>query len=140
MTRREVFEEIGGFNEAFAVTFNDVDFCLRIREKGYKIVWTPYAELYHHEGVSRGKDTIEDPKFKKEIDMIKRWGHILYSDPAYNPNLTLDREDFSLAFPPRVKKPWEEILEMKKWGSGLAISFLIMPIIRNNLVMVQRST
>ncbi|MGC9079734.1 MAG: glycosyltransferase family 2 protein [Nanopusillaceae archaeon] len=110
MTRREVFEEVGGFDEKFEVAFNDVDLCLRIREKGYKIVWTPYAELYHYEGGSRGKDTIENPRFKREFDMmIERWGHILYNDPAYNPNLTLDTEDFSLAFPPRVTKPWDKI-------------------------------
>jgi glycosyltransferase involved in cell wall biosynthesis len=110
MTRKEIFQEVGGFDEKFEVAFNDVDLCIRIREKGYKIVWTPYAELYHHEGVSRDKDTIENPRFRKEIEMmIQRWGHLLYSDPAYNPNLTLDAEDFSLAFPPRVKKPWYDV-------------------------------
>lgn len=105
--RRDVFEEVGGFDERLAVAFNDVDLCLRIREKGYRIVWTPFAELYHHEGVSRGRDTIENPRFAREISFMKeRWGEILLMDPAYNPNLALNQEDFSLSFPPRVEKPW----------------------------------
>jgi len=105
--RREVFEEVGGFDERLAIAFNDVDLCLRIRERGYRILWTPFAELYHREGVSRGRDTIESERFRQEIRfMQERWGEQLLRDPAYNPNLTLEREDFSLAFPPRVSKPW----------------------------------
>jgi GT2 family glycosyltransferase len=105
--RRDVFEEVGGFDERLAVAFNDVDLCLRIWERGYRVLWTPFAELYHREGVSRGKDTIESERFLREIRfMQERWGEQLLHDPAYNPNLTLEREDFSLAFPPRVSKPW----------------------------------
>jgi glycosyltransferase involved in cell wall biosynthesis/SAM-dependent methyltransferase len=105
-----VFDEIGGFNERdLTVTYNDVDLCLRICEAGYRIVWTPYAELYHLESVSRGRDT--DPhnveRSKAEVAyMLRRWGHILDRDPYYNPNLRLDRPAFDLAFPPRVEKPW----------------------------------
>jgi GT2 family glycosyltransferase len=107
LMRRDVFEEVGGFDEQLAVAFNDVDLCLRIRERGYRVLWTPFAELYHREGVSRGKDTIESERFLREIRfMQERWGEQLLHDPAYNPNLTLEREDFSLAFPPRVSKPW----------------------------------
>jgi len=108
LVRREVFEEVGGFDEGLAVAFNDVDLCLRIRERGYRILWTPFAELYHREGASRGRDTIESARFLGEIQFMReRWGERLFHDPAYNPNLTLDREDFSLAFPPRVSKPWK---------------------------------
>jgi GT2 family glycosyltransferase len=110
MTRKEIFQEIGGFDKKLEVGYNDIDLCLRIREKGYKIVWTPYAELYHYEGATRGIETIANPRARREAwTMIERWGKMLYFDPAYNPNLTLDRIDFSLAFPPRVKKPWYEI-------------------------------
>ncbi len=107
-TWKKVFKEVGGFNEDLAVAFNDIDLCLRIRERGYRIVWTPFAELYHYEGLSRGQDTIANPRFLKEIEIMReRWGKLLDHDPYYNPNLTLEREDFSLSFPPRVSKPWE---------------------------------
>lgn len=108
--RKQIFEEIGGFNETdLKVAYNDVDFCLRVREKGYRVLYTPYAELYHHESVSRGyEDTLEkQERFGKEqAYMKKRWGSLLLSDPFYNPNLTLENEAFSLAFPPRIEKPW----------------------------------
>jgi hypothetical protein len=106
-----VFDEIGGFNDRdLPLTFNDVDLCLRICEAGYRIVWTPYAELYHHESVSRGRDTDPDnvERSKAEVAcMLRRWGHALERDPYYNPNLRLDGPVFDLAFPPRVKKPWQ---------------------------------
>jgi len=98
--RREVFDSVGGYNEKeLSVAFNDVDFCLRVQEQGYRNLWTPYAELYHHESASRGaEDTKEkQQRFSKEIAyMKKRWGDSLMHDPAYNPNLTNNREDFSL--------------------------------------------
>jgi GT2 family glycosyltransferase len=106
LIRRSIFLEVGRLNETdLAIAFNDIDLCLRVREAGYRNVWTPFAELYHHESVSRGyEDTPEkQARFKREIDfMRKRWGNLLHNDPAYNPNLTLDHEDFSLAWPPRV--------------------------------------
>jgi len=105
-----VFEQVGGFDERnLPVAFNDVDLCLRIRELGYRIVWTPYAELYHHESASRGSDTRPDTigRFNSEANyMRKRWGLVLDHDPYYNPNLGLNRSDFGLAFPPRVDRPW----------------------------------
>ena len=108
--RKEIFDEVGGLNsEHLAVAFNDVDFCLRIREKGYLIVWTPFAELYHLESASRGPDTAPDKvkRFMGEVAyMQERWGDSLLADPYYNPNLTLDAENFGLAFPPRTVKPW----------------------------------
>jgi GT2 family glycosyltransferase len=108
--RREVFEEVGGLDEVnLAVAFNDVDFCIRIREKGYRIVWTPYAELYHLESASRGRDdTAENaPRFGKEVAyMMNVWKEALANDPYYNKNLTFVKEDFSLAVPPRTTKKW----------------------------------
>jgi len=110
--RREVFEEVGGLDEVnLAVAFNDVDFCIRIREKGYRIVWTPYAELYHLESASRGRDdTVENaPRFLKEVAyMMNIWKEALANDPYYNQNLTFVKEDFSLAVPPRTTKKWLE--------------------------------
>jgi GT2 family glycosyltransferase len=88
-----------------SVAFNDVDFCLRVQEAGYFNVWTPYAELYHYESKTRGlEDTPEKiARFQKEVAyMQNRWGTLLLQDPCYNPNLTLAREDFSLADVPRV--------------------------------------
>ncbi len=105
VVRKEVFDAVGGLDEKnLAVAFNDVDLCLRIKEHGYYNVWTPYAEMYHYESASRGyEDTPEkQARFNKEVNYMKqRWGEGLLVDPAYNPNLTLDREDFSFATPPR---------------------------------------
>jgi glycosyltransferase involved in cell wall biosynthesis len=106
IVRKGLYEEAGGLNEAdLQIACNDVDFCLRLREKGYRNVWTPYAELYHHESATRGyEDTPEkQARFAKEVQYMKqRWGDLLLHDPAYSPNLTLDQEDFSLAWPPRI--------------------------------------
>ncbi|MFW7343331.1 glycosyltransferase [Pollutimonas sp. H1-120] len=106
--KKSVYEEVGGLDDAnLPIAFNDVDFCLRVAKAGYRNVWTPYAEMYHHESASRGyEDTPEkQARFTKEVNYMKqRWGESLLSDPAYNPNLTICSEDFSLAWPPRV---WE---------------------------------
>lgn len=106
VVRKAVFEQVHGFDEQhLKVAFNDVDLCLRIQEAGFWNVWTPYAELYHYESATRGyEDTPEkQARFTSEVEyMKKRWGESLLIDPAYNLNLTLDREDFSFAFPPRV--------------------------------------
>ena len=100
MLRKDVFKEVGGFDENLAVAFNDVDLCLKIRDKGYLIVYTPYAELYHHESLSRGyEDTPEkQERFLKEVGYVReKWGEIIdEGDPYYNPNLTLSKEDFSI--------------------------------------------
>lgn len=105
--RKEVYLEVGGMDEKLAVAFNDVDFCLRILKAGYRNLWTPYAELYHHESATRGfEDTpAKKARFDGEIRFMReRWGELLDNDPAYNPNLAFDREDFSLAIPPRPLK------------------------------------
>lgn len=106
LVRKSAFEQVGGLNETeLAVAFNDVDFCLRLREAGYRNVWTPYAELYHHESASRGyEDSPEkQARFSREVRyMLVRWGPLLPQDPAYNPNLTLVHEDFRWSWPPRL--------------------------------------
>jgi GT2 family glycosyltransferase len=108
--RREVFEAVGGFDEAhLPIAYNDVDLCLRIRARGYRILWTPHAELYHHESASRGYENgpIALARFRKEIEyMMRPWAQALRHDPAYNPNLALGTEAFALGFPPRTRKPW----------------------------------
>ena len=106
VVRKALYEEVGGLNEVeLQVAANDIDFCLRLREAGYRNIWTPYAELYHHESASRGFDDTPDKQARsaKEVAyMHQRWGDALRNDPAYSPNLTLDAEDFGLAWPPRV--------------------------------------
>ncbi|GAB4356798.1 MAG: hypothetical protein Kow0060_09750 [Methylohalobius crimeensis] len=112
LVRRGVFEEVGGFDEKdLAVAFNDVDLCLKIQSHGYRNVWTPVAELNHHESATRGyEDTPEkQARFKREIQVMKqRWGALLHRDPVYNPNLSLSHCDFSIADAPRLQKPWFE--------------------------------
>src|SRR5690625_3249491 len=101
LVRKSVFDEVGGLDEEhLAIAFNDVDFCLKVREAGYRNIWTPYAELYHHESASRGPEDTEKnrERFLRETRVMRdRWGKVLDLDPAYNPNLTRRREDFSLA-------------------------------------------
>lgn len=100
LVKREVFEAVGGLSEELAVAFNDIDFCLKVRELGKLVVYNPYAELYHYESKSRGlEDTPEKiSRFNKEIITFqKKWPDILRDgDPYYNPNLTLESQDFSL--------------------------------------------
>jgi O-antigen biosynthesis protein len=106
VVRRQVWEQVHGLDAVnLPVAFNDVDFCLRVAEAGWSLVWTPFAELVHHESASRGLDTEGEraERFLSEIHYMKlRWGPVLRADPYYNPNLTLSKEDFSLAWPPRV--------------------------------------
>lgn len=101
VVRKSIYEEVGGLEENnLRVAFNDVDFCLKVRESGYRNLWTPYAELYHFESKSRGaEDTPEKrARFNREIEYVKdKWGATLLSDPFYSENLTLVREDFSIA-------------------------------------------
>lgn len=100
LVRREVYDQVAGLDEInLKVAFNDVDFCLKVREAGYRNLWTPYAELYHYESISRGtEDTPEKlARFQSEVAFMQnKWGSALKYDPYYNPNLTKDREDFSI--------------------------------------------
>jgi GT2 family glycosyltransferase len=105
--RKTVYEEVGGLDEEeLPVAFNDLDFCLKLRERGYWNVWTPQAVLVHHESISRGYEVTVDKKqrYYNEMSIIKkRWPTHFYNDPAYNPNLSLNKAgDFSLARHPRI--------------------------------------
>ncbi|WP_186408208.1 glycosyltransferase [Candidatus Accumulibacter aalborgensis] len=105
VVRKSVFLEIGGLDERLSVSFNDVDFCLRLRQAGYRNVWTPYAEMFHYESASRGRETTPEKqaRFAAEVAFMQdKWSDELLADPAYSPNLTLGAHDFSLAWPPRI--------------------------------------
>jgi GT2 family glycosyltransferase len=97
---RAVFETVGGFDEGFVLAFNDVDLCLSVLKAGYRVVWTPDAELYHLESKTRGyEDTAEkQARFKREYDLFHlKWGAVLKAgDPYYSPHFRLDRPDFAL--------------------------------------------
>ena len=99
IVKKSIFEEVGGLNEQhLKIAFNDVDFCLRIMSKGYRNLWTPFAEAYHHESKSRGfEDSPEKiERFQREIKYMRdTWEDTLDNDPYYSPNLTKDSEDFS---------------------------------------------
>jgi GT2 family glycosyltransferase len=95
MTRRAVFEEVGGFDERFALDFNDVDYCLRVGARGYRVVGTPFARLYHYEGASFGsREHVVNPAEVKALS--DRWSTVIEADPFYNPNLTRSGLDYSL--------------------------------------------
>ena len=101
MVRKSIYDALGGLDEQFAVALNDVDFCLRIREKGYLNVFTPFAELYHFESASRGSDIVDESKaarYEQESALFReRWKELLAKgDPYYNPNFSLDYSDYSL--------------------------------------------
>nr|MBA3883111.1 glycosyltransferase [Chthoniobacterales bacterium] len=111
--RKAVYEQFGGLDEEhLAVAFNDVDLCLRLLQAGLRVVWTPHAELTHHESASRGlEDTgSKQRRFLSEVAFTReKWGHLLEADPFYNPNLSVEsNQEFKLAFPPRVQKPWKQ--------------------------------
>lgn len=107
VVKKSIYEAVGGLNEIdLQVACNDIDFCLRVRQAGYRNIWTPFAELYHHESSSRGFDDTPEKlarAAKETAYMWQRWGDILQNDPAYSPNLTLYNADFGLAWPPRTE-------------------------------------
>jgi GT2 family glycosyltransferase len=98
LVKREAYERVAGFDhENFAVAYNDIDFCLRLRQAGYLIVYTPYAELLHHESVSRGYEDSPEKlaRFQREYgEMCHRWNRALLKDPYYNPNCDMRRANF----------------------------------------------
>jgi GT2 family glycosyltransferase len=107
VVKKSTYEQVGGLNEQLAVAFNDVDFCIRVLKAGYRNVWTPHAELYHHESASRGSDMDPDKyqRFVSEVRWMEaRWPDLIANDPAYNRNLSLrtDVTPFTLADPPRI--------------------------------------
>lgn len=103
LMRREVFEEVGGIDETLAVAYNDIDLCMKMRRKGYLVVWTPFAELYHYESKTRGSDdTVEKRALFKyeEALFMKRWAaEMAAGDPYYNPNLSIDNGNFEIKIP-----------------------------------------
>lgn len=105
VTRKEVYEQLGGLDTDFAVAFNDIDYCLRARKHGWKVVYDPHAEMAHHESASRGRDRTPEQKARlssEKARLINRHADFIAHDPAYNPNLTIEHEDASLAPSPRV--------------------------------------
>ncbi len=103
MVKKSIYEEVGGLDETFEVSLNDVDFCLKCREKSYLNVFTPFAELYHYESASRGSDVTDASsdnakRYDRESEHFRtKWKEVLEKgDPYYNPNFTLDRSDYSL--------------------------------------------
>ncbi len=154
--KKAIYQQVGGLNEVeLGVAYNDVDFCLRISEAGYRNVWTPDAELYHHESASRGSDetsSFNRARLQTEAGyMLKRWGDLLQHDPAYSPNLTLSGDDFSYAWPPRVpaipthvnannfmpvptpqNREGKAMFSLNDIGLGLVIGCALNPIIPKN--------
>jgi len=103
LVKKSLYEQVEGLEEAFEISLNDVDFCLKLREKGLLVVWTPFAQLYHHESISRGLDDQGEKaeRYNRESAMFReKWAAVLeQGDPYYNPNFTLDRSDFALRDP-----------------------------------------
>jgi O-antigen biosynthesis protein len=107
LLRRDIFESLNGFNEQLALSYNDVDLCIRLRSAGWRIVWTPTVELYHHESASAGRHDARQRKelFERERKLMRQlWGPVLDNDPFYSPNLSLGSQHYKLAFPPRIAK------------------------------------
>ena len=100
MTKKSIYEDIGGLDEKFEVAFNDIDYCMRIRKVGFEVIFTPYAKMYHYESVSRGYETTEakEKRFRGETErFLGKWGtEIKNGDEFYNPHLTLKYENFEL--------------------------------------------
>ena len=100
MVKKALFDEVGGLEESFAISLNDVDFCLKLRAKGYLNVFTPFAECFHYESISRGLDDQGEKaeRYNRESEQFRnKWKEVLEAgDPYYNPNFSLDRSDFSL--------------------------------------------
>lgn len=104
VVERKKYLAVGGMEEELSVAFNDVDFCLRLQSGGYNNVWTPFAQLLHHESASRGKEDTEEKRsrFVGEVRLMEaRWADMLVSDPSYNPNLSLSSQMAGFSFPPR---------------------------------------
>ncbi len=111
VVRRELFVEAGGFDEVnLAISYNDVDFCLRLRELGYRNIITPFAELIHYESASRGADDRAEARARVQGEiayMRRRWGDALLRDPYFSPNFSLDSAVPDFARPPRIVYPWK---------------------------------
>lgn len=109
--KKQDYLAVGGLNEAdLTVAFNDVDFCLKLRKRGLRNIYTAFAELYHHESATRGHEnqcSIRQARFEKECAYLRgKWSDFVENDPAYNPNLTLEESGFGLSRTPRIAKVW----------------------------------
>jgi GT2 family glycosyltransferase len=108
--RREVFFAVGGLNEDLRVVFNDIDLCMRLADHGYRIVWTPFAELVHLEAASRGDDGASPGKLARATQEAayfgRFWKSLLPADPFHNPNISYGWDTLVLAEPPRRRRPW----------------------------------
>ncbi|MEJ8841051.1 glycosyltransferase family 2 protein [Lacibacter sp. H375] len=108
--RKNLYLKAGGLDEAnLKVAYNDVDFCLKLHDMGYQNVWTPFAELYHYESLSRGSDFDEKniERFKREHSyMLKKWDRLIKKDPYFNLNLSSDTYKIKFSYPPKVLYPW----------------------------------
>jgi O-antigen biosynthesis protein len=110
--RKAIWEQVGGMDESFAVAFNDIDICLRVRESGYRNLWLPQAKLYHHESASRGPEDSPEKQARlgAEVALLReRWASEIDSDPAWNPNLEYNLASVTLASPPRIIRPWQSV-------------------------------
>lgn len=100
MVRTGVYDEVNGFSEEFVVEYNDVDFCLKVIEAGYRNLYVPHVELYHYESISRGHPHSTPENYKRHVKEVnrfrKKWMKYVEHDPCYNPNLTLGAENFSI--------------------------------------------
>ena len=112
LTWKHLYQRLEGLNEGtLTVAFNDVDYCLRLQESGHRVIFTPHAELVHHESATRGSDDSLRKRLRarREVKYMRmRWRERMKHDPYYNPNLSYRRPDFSLSETPRVKKPWSQ--------------------------------
>lgn len=109
LVSKENWYSVQGMAENLGVSCNDFDFCMKLLDKGLRNIWSPTALLYHYESKSRGPDTVPDKLRRVALERAYiqwRWGDRLFYDPAYNPNLTLDAEDFSISSSPRRLRPW----------------------------------
>ena len=109
--RKTTFDDLGGFDENLSHNFNDVDFCLRLGERGWQIIWTPYANLIHHESASRGRNSgsAQRAQLSREATYMQdKWSEQLWRDPFYSPNLSHSLA-FTPAWPPRIPPLWESM-------------------------------
>ncbi|WP_077678233.1 glycosyltransferase family 2 protein [Salinivibrio sp. PR932] len=110
--RKSLYQSLGGLNEQLTVAFNDVDLCLRVREKGLRVMYTPFAQLYHHESLSRGKDSTPEKQRRaaQEVEfMHQRWSIKNYSDPFYHPMLDARLANFNLNPFPQESIDWSQL-------------------------------
>ena len=124
LVKKSLYEQVGGLDESFEISLNDVDFCLKLRKAGYLNVFTPFAELYHFESISRGLDDQGEKakRYNEESERFRnKWkAELEAGDPYFNPNFSLDKSDFSL----RVWKNsvyWlkEDVLQPREdWQAG----------------------